>query len=280
MNDHAAAPLAQPPTTTSPSWPLVRVAVFWVGYMAILLVGTFPQNMVPKRWGQTVWALWSASLVFALTLIFLRREGRSVADVGLAFRRGTILRFVIGALAGLAVHAANIAAVSGVAGGIAVVRAGNVYAGAIAWIVGVYVAKACMEGFGFRGYPLFTLLERWGPWPAVMIVAGAFALSHVAFGWSWDQVVLGVFPNGVLFAMVAIASRGLAMPIALHAAINTAQWSLGQGGGEGPWRIVIAPSALSRVTAVAPITSIAVYLVAILVAWLWYRSRLRSSAAG
>jgi len=283
MSRDPGAPLTQQPvsgTATAPSWVFVRLALFWLGYLAILLLGTFPQKMVPERWGQTVWALWSAASIFALTLVFLRREGRSVVDVGIAFRRGTILRFVIGAFAGLAVYAANIAAVSGVAGGIAVVRAGSVRAGTVALIIGTYVALACMEEFGMRGYPLHTLLARLSLWPAVTFVAATFALSHIAFGWAWDQVLLGVFPNGVLFGMVAIASRGLAMPIALHAAINSAQWILGQSGGEGPWKIVVEPSALSRVTAVAPITSLAVYVLAILVAWLWHRSRLRSDAVG
>lgn len=235
--------------------------------MAILLLGSFPRNMVPPRWSQTVWALWGAALVFGLTLLFVRREGRSLADVGLAFSAASLRRFAIGALAGVVLYASNIAAVSAAAGGIHVVRSSSVEASVLALTVLTYVASACMEGFGFRGYPLHTLLRPFGLWAAVVTTAAAFALSHVAFGWPWHQVVFGVFPNGLLFGVVAIASRGLAMPIALHAAINVSQWSLSQGGGAGPWQIVVEPAALSRVAALAPVVALVVYAAAILVAW-------------
>jgi CAAX protease family protein len=250
----------------------LRVTFFWGGYMGILLLGSIPRNMVPPKWGQTVWALWGAALVFGLTQLFVRREGRSLADVGLTFSVRSLRRFAIGALAGVVLYGSNIAAVSAAAGGIHVVRSSSVGAGVWALTVFTYVASACMEGFGFRGYPLHTLLRPFGPWPAVVTTAAAFALSHVAFGWPWDQVLFGVFPNGLLFGVVAIASGGLAMPIALHAAINVTQWSLSQGGAAGPWQIVVEPGALSRVAARAPVAALVVYAAAILMVWRWRSS--------
>ena len=221
--------------------------------------------------GASLWVGWGAALVFAMTVVFVRLEGLRLHDVGLGFSAATLSRFALGLVAGAVVYAANLVVVSAVIGGIRVVRAGSVDAAAIALMAVTYVASACMEGFGFRGYPQHTLLRRFGPWPAVIAAALGFALSHVAFGWPWNQVLLGVFPNGVLFGMVTVASRGLAMPVALHAAINMGQWSFGEGGGTGPWQIVVEPAALSRVQAVAPITALGVYALAILAAWLWDR---------
>ena len=239
--------------------------------MAILLLGSFPRNMVPPEWAQAVWVVWGAALVFAMTVVFVRTQGLRLHDVGLGFGAATFARFGLGLIAGGIVYAANLAVVGAVIGHIRVVRAGSVDAAEIAFVAATYVASACMEGFGFRGYPQHALLRRFGVWPAVITAALCFALSHVAFGWPWTQVLLGVFPNGVLFGMVTVASRGLAMPVALHAAINMAQWSFGEDGGTGPWQIVVEPAARSRVQAVAPITALVVYALAIFAAWLWYR---------
>jgi len=251
---------------------IVRVTIFWAGYIAILLLGSFPRNMVPTQWAQAVWAVWGAVLVFAMTVVFVRYEGRDLHDVGLGFDGATIPKFALGLLAGAAVYATTLA-VFVVAGGVRVVRAAGFDAAAMTFAAGTFVASACMEGFGFRGYPQHTLQRSFGAWPAVITAAAFFALSHVAFGWPWNQVLLGVLPNGVLFGMVTLASRGLAMPVALHAAINMAQWSFGEDGGRGPWKIVVDPAALPRVQASAPITALVVYALGILAAWLWYRSR-------
>ena len=249
----------------------IRVALFWVGYIAILLLGSFPRNMVPIPWAQAVWVVWGAVLVFAVTAVFVRVEKRSLRDVGFGFDAGTVPRLMLGFLAGAAVYAMTLVAVSFVTRGIHVEKADRFDAAAIAFAAATFVASACMEGFGFRGYPQHTLQRRFSVWPAVITAASFFALSHVAFGWPWDQVLLGVFPNGVLFGMVTVASRGLAMPVALHAAINLSQWCFGDDGGLGPWKIVVEPSALDRVQAVASVMALVVYALAIFIAWLWHR---------
>ena len=249
----------------------IRVALFWVGYIAILLLGSFPRNSVPARWAQAVWVVWGAVLVFAMTVVFVRKEKRSLRDVGFGFDARTVARFALGALAGAAVYGATLLAVRLATAGIRIESRVGFDAAATAFAAATFVASACMEGYGFRGYPQHTLQQRFGVWPAVITAAFFFALSHVAFGWPWNQVLLGVFPNGVLFGMVTVASRGLAMPVALHAAINMSQWCFGEDGGVGPWTIVVEPSALARVQAVAPVMALGAYALAIFVAWLWHR---------
>jgi membrane protease YdiL (CAAX protease family) len=249
----------------------IRVALFWVGYIAILLLGSFPRNMAPPSWAQAVWVVWGAVLVYAMTVAFVRLEGRSLREVGFGVDAATVLRFALGLLSGAALYTVTRVTVSVVTGGIHVEKGGGFHGAAPAFVGATFVVSACMEGFGFRGYPQHTLQRRFGVWPAVITAAFFFALSHIAFGWSWNDVLLGVFPNGVLFGMVTVASRGLAMPTALHAAINLSQWSFGEDGGTGPWKIVVDPSALARVQAVAPLMTLAVYALAIFAAWKWYR---------
>lgn len=48
---------------------------------------------------------------------------------------------------------------------------------------------------GFRAYPLWTLVGALGIWWAQGVVAVAFALVHILYGWSMSPVLLGVFPK-------------------------------------------------------------------------------------
>jgi membrane protease YdiL (CAAX protease family) len=55
-------------------------------------------------------------------------------------------------------------------------------------------------------------------------VAFAFAVEHVVGGMRWLHAILGAGIGSLLLGMAALATRGLAMPISLHAAWNFGQW--------------------------------------------------------
>jgi uncharacterized protein len=249
---------------------LGRVVVFWGGYLAILLGMAMVKAKAPPQWGQLVWGLTSSVALLPLTLVFLRRDGRRFRDVGLNVGAMTVPRFAAGCLIGLAVYGSNVLIAAAV-GPVHVTRAGAADPGALALVVGTIMALACMEELGFRGYALRTLVPSVGLWPAQAVVAGAFGLCHLAFGWSWANVLLGVVPAALVFGMAAVASRGLAMPVGIHAALNFSQWAA--GGTGGLWTITVDEEARARVGAVAPFTGVAVTLAATAALWRWHLSR-------
>jgi hypothetical protein len=102
-----------------------------------------------------------------------------------------------------------------------------------------YGTLASREELAFRGYPLRRLDDRFGVWSAQFIVALAFAMEHVAGGATWANAMLGAFVGSLLFGMAALATRGLAVPIGLHAAWNFGQWILGEKETPGLWRPVV-----------------------------------------
>jgi hypothetical protein len=91
----------------------------------------------------------------------------------------------------------------------------------------------------FRGYPLRRLDSCFGVWTAQFVVALVFAVEHVAGGSTWMNAFLGAFVGSVLFGMAALVTRGLAVPIGLHAAWNFGQWTLGEKETSGLWKPVI-----------------------------------------
>lgn len=250
-----------------------RVALFWAGYAVILYLAAYPRMMAPAAWGQLVWGALSSFAILGLTLYLLKREGRTAADVGLRFESTSILRFLVGVFLGCAIYAIMILITSLIAGPIQVTRADSPAIAIIVLTLGTYLALSVMEELGFRGYPLRTLVEALGRWQAMAVVAVAFSLSHLMYGWSWDTILLGVLPNAILFGVVALASGGLAMPIGLHAAVNAARWAAGETGTPGLWSMRIDTPDPAATSLRAALTGAAVTVLVSAVVWWWYRSK-------
>jgi membrane protease YdiL (CAAX protease family) len=171
---------------------------------------------------------------FALTLLFARWDRVSLSDTGAAFRPDSRARLVLGFVAGLLLVALWALIWSGVAGVRWLRVPGNHSVAALVALTG-YVALACREELAFRGYPLRRLDRCFGLVFAQLFVALVFAAEHRLGGSGWFDALAGVGVASLLFGMAAIATRGLAVPIGLHAAWNFGQWSLGLRGGSGFW---------------------------------------------
>lgn len=93
----------------------------------------------------------------------------------------------------------------------------------------IYVLLAARETLAFHGYPLRRLNERWGYWPAQLTVALLFAIEHKVAGWSWMTAFVGSLCGSLLFGATALATRGIAASMGLHAAWNIGQSTFGPG---------------------------------------------------
>lgn len=139
------------------------------------------------------------------------------------------------------------------------------------WLLAVtgYLALASMEELGFRAYALRTLVAAIGRWKAQLVVAVAFGLTHVAYGWAWSTVLLGVMPSGLLFGAVALRRGGLGSAVGVHAGINLAQWVLGAKPTPGVWTLDADPAQAARLASSAPFIAAAVTLLAAALVWWW-----------
>jgi hypothetical protein len=254
----------------------VRVALFWLAYLAILFATGMFKGMAPAVVRELAWALVSAAAVLALTLFILRREGRTAGSVGLGLEAGSFRRFGAGLVIGFALYGLHLLIVSAVAGPIRLAPAPGADAGRLALAVATYLALSSMEELGYRGYPLRTLLPRFGLWPAQAIVVALFSLNHILFGWSWSMVLLGVTTGGLLFGMAAIASRGLALPIGLHAAWNIGGWSVGEKGTAGLWTMVLDEGSRASAGRVGTVAFVGVMLLGTAGFWIRHQRLARA----
>jgi membrane protease YdiL (CAAX protease family) len=267
MNTH------NPFKTTPHRFLALRIGLFWIGYLLILFVMGFIKSHIPPAFSQLFWGISSSVLIVILTAAFVRHERRLFSDVGLNFTTTSTFRFALGLLLSFAVYALIVLLTSCLLGPIHFERAATVNPSTVLLTVVTTLTLACMEELGFRAYPLQTLAPTLGYWPAQLIVTVAFGLCHILFGYSWLAVLTGVIPCALLFGATAIATRGLAMPIGVHAGLNLAQWALGEKGQSGLWATTATDSARTRIATFSPLIVVSVMIAATVLTWLASRTK-------
>ena len=202
-----AAPLATPPDRAK----AIRRAV-------LFLLVCSPAYLLPGLLAVPHPSI-MAAIVLAVTWLFLRREGRPLAVLGLdaswrrvgqlcaGFGGGALLILAIATLVRLVLpfpwawnphFAPGIAALS------------------LLWFLG----GNAVEELVFRGYSFERLIAGIGLWPAQIVTAVWFATFHVINGWSWQVALLGTTVGSLLFGFVFIRWRSVPAAIGVHAAVN------------------------------------------------------------
>lgn len=259
----APAPTHRPPA-------LSAVALFWIATIGILVGAGMLRSFAPERFSALSWGVTSSIGLLALTGAFLRWEGRDAASIGLHWRRASLGRFCVGAAIGAALYGMSLLLVV-ILTDIRIEMAPGVASATILLALLTYVMLAIMEEVGFRGYALRRLEERLGrPW-ALGLGAVVFGIVHLAYGWTLGAALVGAGAGALLFGIAALACRGLAIPIGMHAAWNLAGWSVGEKDGAGVWQLVI-PQTASEPATIGAVSYLAVMLLGFVGFWLFGRS--------
>lgn len=216
---------------------ILRVLTFLIACAVVLAFAAPIAQRVAGPQFELFLGLVTSIATLALTAIFIRWEGLRLADAGAKPDRGSLARLVIGFSIGLLIIA-GWAGISIAAGQVHWVRANDFDPRSITLALLAYLSLACREELAFRGYPLRVLNRHFGLWPAQLFIAFVFALEHKLAGATSIDAFLGSGVGSLLFGMVAIATRGLAMPIGIHAAWNLGHWALGLKGTPGVWRVI------------------------------------------
>ena len=249
-----------------------RVVLFMVGCAVILIVAA---PLVPKRPGwspdfilgtiATLWAL-------LLTFVFVRWEGLRPDDVGVKPDGRTLARFASGYCIGLLLVTLT-ASLLFAAGSVHWSSAPAFHLSEAVWPFLTYIVLSCREELAFHGYPLRSLARGFGDWIALIFVSVVFALEHRVGGYPWTQAILGAGVGSLLFGMAALVTRGLAVPIGIHAAWNFGQWAIGEKGTAGIWTEIVNDSGDHSVQVVRSLIYVVVISIATFSFWLWGRSK-------
>lgn len=213
----------------------IHVGLFWVALaLGLVGLGNTP-SVFGAGWRQLALGSVLTCVALALIALFLRREGRSFADIGLAVETGTIRRFVGGTVLGSAITAVMFATIIGLTS----LRVESIpspdYGNAIGFSFVVLFVLAYMEEVAFRSFPLVRLQEAFGVRTAIYVTAVVFAFYHGP-----DPMnLLGPGVWGLLYGLAAVASRGIAFPLGIHLGANWVQslFELKTRYASGIWRL-------------------------------------------
>lgn len=247
--------------------PIGSVLLFWATTMSALGISDAIAAHHPNA--MMVTGALAAPATFGLTWLFVKWQRKTLADFGFEFSRGSGLRFCIGVALGAALVGFQ-TVIMWFAGGVRWIAVTPSPA-TLAPLLG-YLLLATREELAFRGYPLRLLASKTNPWLALLIVSCLFVIEHRLGGASWPSALLGPGLGALVFGMAALTTRGLALPIGLHAAWNIGDWMRGGKGDNGFWRLVVDPTEAAYADRVAWISYVFVMLCALVGLMLWQRA--------
>jgi membrane protease YdiL (CAAX protease family) len=254
--------------TTSRWLALGRAVLFMVGCAVLLAIASPIGAKFSGKWQEIVTGTLGSLGAFGLTILFVRWERLSRSDVGAAINTRSALRLAAGFALGVSLVALW-AALLNVTSPVQWVRAPASGLPAMLLALAGYLALACREELAFRGYPLRLLDRRFGLWFAQIFVAVVFAAEHRLGGMTEMRAISGSAMGSLLFGMAALTTRGLAVPLGVHAAWNFGQWALGLRGGTALWRPVVSDGLQHRFDIAGSIIYLAIFGSATLALWLW-----------
>ncbi|MGI9241798.1 MAG: CPBP family intramembrane glutamic endopeptidase [Verrucomicrobiales bacterium] len=267
----------------NPTWKKVVVSVlmFWIGYLLITFGVGFVTSLSisPEVWQLTAWGFISSIGLIALSWFLSRSDKGGRADLDWKVRPSSMGRLGVGLLIGAGSFAVHVLIISTFAGRIRFEWVPEVGVGIVLIYFARFLSTSCMEEIGFRGFALRRLSEKMGTWPVVCITTVFFGLSHLSYGWSLQTIALGVIPGGLLWGMSAVATRGLAVPIGLHAAWNFAGWTAGNRAETGLLQMIVEEDAIERTRMVGTASYWFTFGTLTIAFWLVHRRNVRNEAA-
>jgi membrane protease YdiL (CAAX protease family) len=253
---------------------LAWVLLFCLSSAIVLIIASRLTHGLSGQWSMLVTGLIACAGTWALTLLFVRWEGLGLADIGVVPGKKTLPHILTGFIIGLILAAIQPLLIL-MTGHIKLILSTDVSPAIITFTLLVYFVLASREELAFRGYPLWSLNKAMGPWPAQIIVAVIFALEHVVGGVPWLQAFLGAGVGSILFGIAALKTKGLALPIGLHAAWNFGQWALGFKDNSGLWKIIVEKGHEVRFEHVQTIAYLLVMIPAIVLFYFYRPSSLQ-----
>ncbi len=194
----------------------------------IALVTTFAVRQLTSRIATPAGSLAAAALDSGLTLLLfgllglvavvaIQREGE------LAARLGPSSAPLLGAGVGVGFGGLATAYLLATLAGVGAPGSGPFSLGLVLLGTMAVAVQAGAEELYFRGWLLSSLQRAWGAWPALAVSALAFAGLHLLGGARAPLSLVNLLLGGLLFGLLAQRTRGLAAPIAAHAAWNWAE---------------------------------------------------------
>jgi uncharacterized protein len=211
---------------------------WWIAiFFAVLAVFLVPMIVFARDTSGEVSIGAQALAVAAASLLCQMARRRPISDLIGALNWHWPRDLLAGALIGatlMAAPALGLAALGAVSFSVSADWSTPLVQGAL-----LFAGVAAVEELTFRGFVFQRLLDGVGLWPAQIVVALFFVLTHSsalsAAGPLGYLAGLNIFLASIMFGLAFVRTRSLAMPFGLHFAANFVQGSVlgfGVSGGD------------------------------------------------
>lgn len=213
--------------------------IWWVPiFLAILTLLLFPLILIAQSRSADVSVPVQAILLIVVTIICQWLRGKSIIEVTGKINLRWLKQLLLGAFIGvvLMLLPALILTISGYTNW----QISNLSLPVFLSGLYLYAGVALAEELLFRGFIFQRLIQSLGQWPAQLIIAGMFLLTHISNPGMTGSVKIfasvNIFIASVLFGLAYIKTQSLAMPIGLHLMANVTQGTIlgfGVSGNDG-----------------------------------------------
>lgn len=198
---------------------LLNVVFYYAAFLLLLVGLSFFRSFFPANLEKLSFGLIGLLSAGVITYLFLRKDKSSFRDIGLFYQNSTLKKFVSGAFIGVALMGMASMAVVLLSGFQIETNANSGWINFFVWTLPL-APLALMEEIPARGYALVRLKTHFSTRITILITTLLFVCSHLAYGWSVADALLGPGIMGILFAVLAIYSDGIAMPTGVHYGFN------------------------------------------------------------
>ena len=199
---------------------------WWIAaYFVLLALLLFPAILIAARFKREVTIAEQALIIILATLAIQALRRKPVSEVFGRFDGRWLTHLTIGGLLGGLLMA--VPALCLMATGVVRFAASQASAQALGSAVLLMAGVALAEELLFRGVLFQRLIDGLGVWPAQILTALLFVLTHLnnpgMEGATRVWAGCNIFLASILFGLTFVRTRSLAMPIGLHFMANVVQ---------------------------------------------------------
>ena len=159
------------------------------------------------------------AIALLLTYGFVKKDGKTLRDIGFSFSKNTPINFLKGLMIGCLVAITMFAIILTLSElQISFNEDANIPS-VLIWLL-AFFPLAYMEEVIFRGYAFTKLIELGGIWPAQILMALLFTWYHDFTGATFWVQLLGPGVWVLIYGVALIWSKGIALPTGLHMGLN------------------------------------------------------------
>jgi uncharacterized protein len=224
--------------------PILLKVILYIGssYFLIFLL-QFITGFLPIKGNNLFFHAAFCLLALLLTKYVLQLEGMSWKDIGLTWmirKDNTDLFF--GTITGIIMLVATAFIIKWITGFHWELNPSFRLSELTSIIITIFISAFIQELF-YRGYAFKIMWDKWGEWPAQLIIALLFGIMHLDGNMSITDILLTMLTTGIgslLFGIAVIKTNRLHLAVGIHFGWNLMQHLLPRAtiqNGSGIWNV-------------------------------------------